>query len=82
MYVVAFIYGSTMGMTIRLVDWLDNTRDIANFMVHYLPEDVEETVLPVRLPRLPASVTKAREERGYRTRKLVVVGHSFGGCTS
>ena len=46
-------------MTIRLVDWLDNTRDIANFMVHCLPEDMEETVLP-----------------------LVVVGHSFGGCTS
>ena len=69
-------------MTIRLVDWLDNTRDIANFMVHYLPEDMEETVLPVRLPRLPMLVTKAREERGYRARKLVVVGHSFGGCTS
>ena len=70
------------GMTIRLVDWLDNARDIANFMVHYLPEDVDATVLPIRLLRLPASVTSVREERGFHTRKLVVVGHSFGGCTS
>ena len=70
------------GMTIRLVDWLDNARDIANFMVHYLPEDVDATVLPIRLLRLPASVTSVREEHGFHTRKLVVVGHSFGGCTS
>lgn len=69
------------GLTITSVDWLDNTRDIANFLVHYLPEDLEAT-LPTRLPRLPASVTKVRGEHGYRTRKLVVVGHSFGGCTS
>ena len=69
-------------MSICLDDWLDNTRDIAHFLVHYLPEDVEATVLPTRLPRLPASATSIREERGYRTRKLVVVGHSFGGCTS
>ncbi|KAG6381845.1 alpha/beta-hydrolase [Boletus reticuloceps] len=65
-----------------IFDWLDNTRDIANFLLHYLPEHVDATVLPTRLPRLPASVTSVREERGYRTRKLVVVGHSFGGCTS
>jgi hypothetical protein len=70
------------GMTSYLVDWLDNARDIANFMVHYLPEDVDATVLPIRLPRLPASVTRVREERGFHTRRLVVVGHSFGGCTS
>lgn len=70
------------GMTICLVDWLDNSRDIANFLMHYLPEDVDVTVLPTRLPRLPTSVTRLREERGYRMRKLVVVGHSFGGCTS
>ncbi|KAG6380138.1 Alpha/Beta hydrolase protein [Boletus reticuloceps] len=65
-----------------IFDWLDNTRDIANFLLHHLPEHVDATVLPTRLPRLPASVTSVREERGYRTRKLVVVGHSFGGCTS
>lgn len=69
-------------MTIHLVDWLDNARDITNFLVHYLPEHVDETVLPARLQRLPVSVAKSREENGYRMRKLVVVGHSFGGCTS
>ena len=51
------------GSSSRLARWCT---DIANFMVHYLPEDVEITVLPVRLPRLPASVTRAREERGGR----------------
>ncbi|KAG8216017.1 hypothetical protein J3R82DRAFT_8010 [Butyriboletus roseoflavus] len=65
-----------------IFDWLDNTRDIANFLIHYLPDAVEAAVLPTRLPRLPMSVTKGRGEHGYRTRKLVVVGHSFGGCTS
>lgn len=81
MCVFVFIYLGH-GMTIRLDDWLDNTRDITQFLVHYLPENVEETALPTRLERVSASVTKAREEHGYRTRKLVVVGHSFGGCTS
>ncbi|KAH0831137.1 hypothetical protein J3R83DRAFT_13707 [Lanmaoa asiatica] len=70
------------GLTIDLVDWLDNSRDIANFLLHYLPEEVEARVLPTRLSRLPASVTKVRGEHGYCTRELVVVGHSFGGCTS
>jgi len=43
---------------------------------------VDATVLPVRLPHLPASVTRVREEREFHTQRLVVVGHSFGGCTS
>ena len=76
-----FVFGATRDNA-PLVDWLDNSRDIANFLLHYLPEHVEATVLPTRLERLPTSVTNAREEHGYRTRKLVVAGHSFGGCTS
>ncbi|KAF9230425.1 Alpha/Beta hydrolase protein [Melanogaster broomeanus] len=31
---------------------------------------------------LPESTSEARKEHGYRTRKVVMVGHSFGGCTS
>ncbi|KAG9313781.1 Alpha/Beta hydrolase protein [Chiua virens] len=65
-----------------IYDWLDNSRDIANFLLNYLPEDVAPTVLPTRLQRVPASAVKVREECGYHTRKLVVVGHSLGGCTS
>lgn len=54
------------------VDWPDSTRDIANFLVHYLPVDVEATTAFINIG----------EERGHRTQKPVVVGHSFGACTS
>lgn len=83
MCVFALSFSSARVVTIRLlVDWLDNSRDITNFLLHYLPENVKESALPMRLERLPASMAKARKEHGYPTRKLVVVGHSFGGCTS
>ncbi|KIJ63614.1 hypothetical protein HYDPIDRAFT_168423 [Hydnomerulius pinastri MD-312] len=65
-----------------IFDWMDNARDIANFLLSYLPEEVKSEVLPTRLERLPESVSEARKEHGYRSRKIVVVGHSFGGCTS
>ncbi|KAF9238983.1 hypothetical protein BU15DRAFT_62249 [Melanogaster broomeanus] len=63
-------------------DWWDDARDIAHFLLSYLPEDLETKALPVRLKRLPESTSEARKEHGYRTRKMVVVGHCFGGCTS
>ncbi|KIK99561.1 hypothetical protein PAXRUDRAFT_786681 [Paxillus rubicundulus Ve08.2h10] len=63
-----------------IFDWLDNSRDIANFLLNYLPEEVKSEALPTRLER--ESGSQARKERGYRTRKIVAVGHSFGGCTS
>ncbi|KAF9238987.1 Alpha/Beta hydrolase protein [Melanogaster broomeanus] len=65
-----------------IFEWLDNSRDIANFLLSYLPEDVEMEALPARLKRLPESISESRKEHGYRARKMVVVGHSFGGCTS
>ncbi|KAF9244891.1 Alpha/Beta hydrolase protein [Melanogaster broomeanus] len=63
-------------------DWLDDARDIAHFLLSYLPEDPEAEALPLRIERLPESTSEARKEHGYRPRKMVVVGHSFGGCTS
>ncbi|KAF9239417.1 Alpha/Beta hydrolase protein [Melanogaster broomeanus] len=63
-------------------DWTDDARDIAHFLLSYLPEDPDPEALPARLKRLPESTSLARMEHGYRTRKVVVVGHSFGGCTS
>ncbi|KAF9238978.1 Alpha/Beta hydrolase protein [Melanogaster broomeanus] len=65
-----------------IFEWLDNSRDIANFLLSYLPEDVETEALPTRLKRLPESTSEARKEHGYCARKMVVVGHCFGGCTS
>ncbi|KAF9239420.1 Alpha/Beta hydrolase protein [Melanogaster broomeanus] len=63
-------------------DWTDDVRDIAHFLLSYLPEDPETEAWPARLKRLPESTSEARKEHGYRTRKMVMVGHSFGGCTS
>ncbi|KAF9244890.1 Alpha/Beta hydrolase protein [Melanogaster broomeanus] len=63
-------------------DWSDDVRDIAHFLLSYLPEDPEAEVLPIRLERLPESTSEGRKGHGYRMRKVVVVGHSFGGCTS
>ncbi|KAF9230207.1 alpha/beta-hydrolase [Melanogaster broomeanus] len=63
-------------------DWSDDARDIAHFLLSYLPEDLDPEALPARLERLPESTSEARKEHGYRTRKVVVAGHCFGGCTS
>ncbi|KAG1789198.1 Alpha/Beta hydrolase protein [Suillus plorans] len=61
-------------------DWTDNARDIANFLINYMPEEVE-TSLPIQLHRLPASIGESRQKSGFSSRTLVVVGHSFGGCS-
>ncbi|KAL4076721.1 Alpha/Beta hydrolase protein [Scleroderma yunnanense] len=65
-----------------IFDWQDNARDIANFLLNYLPDDTTLASLPTRLDRVPESTSNARKERGYSKRRLVVVGHSFGGTTS
>ncbi|KAG2095718.1 uncharacterized protein F5147DRAFT_819020 [Suillus discolor] len=61
-------------------DWTDNARDIANFLVNYMPEEIE-TSLPTHLQQLPASIGESRQKSGFSSRTLVVVGHSFGGCS-
>ncbi|KAG1737534.1 uncharacterized protein EDB91DRAFT_482024 [Suillus paluster] len=62
-------------------DWIDNTRDIANFLINYMPEEVETSALPVQLHRLPASIGESRQKCGFSSRTLVATGHSFGGCS-
>ncbi|KAG1819131.1 Alpha/Beta hydrolase protein [Suillus subaureus] len=61
-------------------DWTDNARDITNFLINYMPEKVDISVLPIQLRRLPASISEARQKSGFSSRTLVVAGHSFGGC--
>ncbi|KAG6907042.1 hypothetical protein DXG01_010813 [Tephrocybe rancida] len=63
-------------------DWSDNARDILNFFNFYLPAKTSEERLPTHLARLPAEETEYRQNNPFRHRKLVVVGHSYGGCTS
>ncbi|KAG1733289.1 Alpha/beta hydrolase family-domain-containing protein [Suillus lakei] len=62
-------------------DWTDNARDIANFLINYMPEEVETSALPIHLHQLPASIGESRQKSGFSSRTLVVVGHSFGGCS-
>ncbi|KAG1778738.1 hypothetical protein EV702DRAFT_1091459 [Suillus placidus] len=63
-------------------DWTDNARDIANFLINYMPEEVEISALPVQLRRLPLSISEARQKNGFSSRTLVVAGHSSGGCAA
>ncbi|KAF7976477.1 hypothetical protein HWV62_6747 [Athelia sp. TMB] len=63
-------------------DWIDNARDILNFVVHYLPAIARSDPLPLHLPRVPAAEAARRETDGIPTRTLVSIGHSFGGACS
>ncbi|KAN0107765.1 Alpha/beta hydrolase family domain containing protein [Russula decolorans] len=62
--------------------WSDHARDILNFILYFLPETVTSSALPTHLPRVPPEISSARERRGFPTRQLVVVGHSFSGCAA
>ncbi|KIM43145.1 hypothetical protein M413DRAFT_26330 [Hebeloma cylindrosporum] len=65
-----------------LFDWLDNARDISNFLLHFLPKHTTEGRLPTHLSRLSPAETERRFKSGFSDRKLVALGHSYGGCTS
>jgi pimeloyl-ACP methyl ester carboxylesterase len=69
-------------------DWSDNARDIIHFLTHYLPSPLQpdayySATLPTHLPRLPAATARSRTTTGLgpEGRKLVAIGHSFGGCS-
>ena len=61
-------------------DWTDGGRDIANFLLHFLPPIATDTVLPVHLQQISAEETSQRLQRGFTDRKFMAVGHSYGGC--
>jgi len=64
-------------------EWLDNGRDIINFLTYYLPDTIGYSgdQLPTHLPLIPQEVSELREKEGLTNRTLVAIGHSFGGCT-
>lgn len=78
------------------VDWMDVARDIANFMLQYLPEYTEQAVgepytteLPcLRVPSpdwlcLQAPSTRKPYTGGpWRGRHIISVGHSIGAASS
>jgi pimeloyl-ACP methyl ester carboxylesterase len=63
-------------------DWRDDARDVAHFLLHYLPEEASSKALPIHLHLLPETVSEYRKTKGFLSRSLVVVGHSFGGSSS
>ncbi|KAL1756048.1 Alpha/beta hydrolase family-domain-containing protein [Schizophyllum commune] len=62
--------------------WRDNTRDILNFLLHFIPAEPTPDVLPTHLPRVPATETATRRSAGLQRRHVIAVGHSFSGCAS
>ncbi|KAH0578424.1 hypothetical protein H2248_003572 [Termitomyces sp. 'cryptogamus'] len=63
-------------------DWTDNARDILNFFNFYLPSKASALPLPTHLVRVPAEESTHRQKNPFNHRTLVLVGHSYGGCTS
>ena len=64
-------------------DWTDGGRDVANFLLHFLPPATTGgTVLPVHLQRVSPEETSLRIQKGLKDRKFVAIGHSYGGCIS
>ena len=64
-------------------DWLDNTRDVLNFVENYLPTgeyDASAAPLPTHIQRVPPSIARSRVQDGFQDRRLVGLGHSAGGC--
>ncbi|KIY70257.1 alpha/beta-hydrolase [Cylindrobasidium torrendii FP15055 ss-10] len=58
--------------------WHEHTRDLLNIIAHYLPANITVD-LPLHLPGI---FGPDRFTHGFSSRKLVMVGHSFGGCIS
>lgn len=89
MYVMIILCFHSLFITSHLarrshpVDWADNSRDILNFLINYLPEAEASgcSDLPVQLERISESTSQIRTKQGFADRKLVCVGHSFGGAS-
>ncbi|PVG01633.1 hypothetical protein CPB86DRAFT_752949 [Serendipita vermifera] len=65
-----------------IFNWLDNARDLIQFLSFYLPED-PGTLLPVCLEPLAERIATERITKGFMRRQpLVAVGHSLGGTST
>lgn len=70
------------GSLSKFFDWSDNTRDIVNFFTNFLPSQPSPARLPLHLTRIPEIESLDRRSHGFLHRRVMVVGHSYGGCTS
>ncbi|KAK7050011.1 hypothetical protein VNI00_005442 [Paramarasmius palmivorus] len=72
-----------------LFSWRNSARDILTFLIYYLPISCAVGSLPTHLPTVSeAEVTKRRTygfydpAQGKKSRTVVGIGHSYGGCVS
>lgn len=63
-----------------IVRWSDNTRDVLNFIINYMPESVDDSPAP-HIPRVTPDASYRRRHYGFKQRELICLGHSFGGTT-
>ena len=63
-------------------DWTDGGRDVANFLLYFLPSVTTAASLSVHLQQVSAEETSLRIQNGFKYRKFVAIGHSYGGCIS
>ncbi|KAK0484609.1 alpha beta-hydrolase [Armillaria novae-zelandiae] len=64
-----------------LCHWHDPTRDILNFLLYHMPWKPSLSV-PTHLSRVASAESALRKSQGFSDRKIVMVGHSFGGAVS
>lgn len=65
--------------TLVLVNWADNTRDVLNLLINFMPELPGE-ILNTHLPAISVDISKRRQISGFPHRKILGLGHSLGGA--
>lgn len=63
------------------VQFEDGSRDVLNFLLHYLPErpsTASETCLPEILDPVEAEDSERRRSQGFQYRNLVGIGQCMG----
>ena len=72
---------SVLVISFCTADRSDYGRDLANFLIHYLPERSRSygEDIPVQLLRIPELIAKQRIKAGFCDRTLIAIGHSLGG---
>lgn len=63
-----------------IFEWSDHARDILNFVANFLPESMDACNDP-SLPQVSEQVSQQRRDHGFKSRIVVGLGHSLGGCT-
>ncbi|KAB5595487.1 Argonaute-like protein [Ceratobasidium theobromae] len=62
-----------------IFEWSDYTRDILNFLIKFLPESVHGGK-ERNLPQVSELTAQQRLNHGFKSRIVIGLGHSFGGC--